>query len=116
MKSLVTVLLATVITGTSSFFLKEAAAQGTTTFVCGTSTVDGKVVPTTIAKTRRGDVPVIRWVSTWSTGSGFTPQKRCEIVSKSFQTYHEAGQLNYLTTGRVNGQAVICPAITQGGV
>lgn len=109
------VVLASGLAATSS--INEAVAQqSSTTFVCGSSPLtNGQVVPTTVAKTQRGDVSVIRWVSSWATDSGFTPQKRCEIVSGKFQEFYSQGLLNYLTTDRVDGMPVICPATTQGG-
>ncbi len=78
-------------------------------FYCGQS----KNAPTTMAKTSRGPVPVIRWVSTL--GENYTPQSRCQIVSDKFQTFYNDGTLNYLTTGVMNQQNVICAAKVQGG-
>jgi hypothetical protein len=78
-------------------------------FYCGQS----KNAPTTMAKTSRGPVSVIRWVSTL--GETYTPESRCQIVSEKFQTYYNDGTLNYLTTGVVNQQNVICAAKVQGG-
>ena len=85
-------------------------AQGTT-FVC--RSIDN--VPTTVAETSRGSVSVIRWASHYFTGSGWTPEARCQEVSQRFQTYHQAGSMNYLTTGRMNRQPVICTSDRQGG-
>lgn len=85
-------------------------AQGTT-FEC--STING--VPTTIARTSQKQVAVIRWVSDFGSEAGFTPQKRCQLVSARFQEYYTQGKLNFLTTGRKNGQNIICIAETQGG-
>lgn len=85
-------------------------AQGTT-FEC--STING--VPTTIARTSQKQVAVIRWVSDFGSERGFTPQKRCQLVSARFQEYYTQGKLNFLTTGRKNGQNIICIAETQGG-
>jgi hypothetical protein len=90
--------------------LEPAQAQGTK-FVC--RSVNG--VPTTVAETNRGVVPVIRWVSDYFSESGWTPEARCQEVSQRFQTYHEAGSINYLTTGRINRQPVICTSDRQGG-
>lgn len=80
-------------------------------FYCGSW--DG--VPATIAKTKNGEVPVIRWVSQHFADSGFDTQKRCEIVSAKFQEYHKAGTLKYLTTGRSNGQNIVCVAQEENG-
>jgi hypothetical protein len=78
-------------------------------FYCGLS----KNVPTTMAKTSRGAVSVIHWVSTL--GETYTPEKRCQIVSEKFQTFYQDGTLNYLTTGTVNHQPVICAAQQENG-
>jgi Circadian oscillating protein COP23 len=78
-------------------------------FYCGQS----KNVPTTMAKTSRGAVPVIRWVSTL--GGTYTPENRCKIVSEKFQTFYNDGTLNYLTTGIVNQLPVICAAQRENG-
>jgi Circadian oscillating protein COP23 len=79
-------------------------------FFCGQSSG----VPTTMAMTSRGAVPVIRWVSSLGDGQ-YSPEARCQAVSERFQQYHEAGHLNYLTTGMENGHAVICVTDSQGG-
>jgi Circadian oscillating protein COP23 len=78
-------------------------------FYCGQS----KNVPATMAKTSRGAVPVIRWVSTL--GETYTPENRCKIVSEKFQTFYNDGTLNYLTTGTVNQLPVICAAQRENG-
>lgn len=83
----------------------------TASFICDTS----KDVPVTIAKTKQGDIPVIKWVRNDFSGSGYPPEKRCVEVSSRFQDYHSKGQLNFLTTGRMNGQNVVCVAARQGG-
>jgi Circadian oscillating protein COP23 len=78
-------------------------------FYCGQS----KSVPTTMAQTSRGAVPVIHWVSTL--GEDYPPEYRCKIVSEKFQTFYNDGMLNYLTTGTVNQQPVICAAQQENG-
>ena len=77
------------------------------------SQVDG--VPTTMAKTSRGMVPVIRWTSNYFSSSGYSPQSRCRAVSRKFETYHQNGTLNFLTTGTINRLPVICVAEVKGG-
>jgi hypothetical protein len=78
-------------------------------FYCGQS----KSVPTTMAQTSRGAVPVIHWVSTL--GEDYTPEYRCKTVSEKFQTFYNNGILNYLTTSTVNQQPVICAAQQENG-
>jgi len=79
-------------------------------FYCGRSS---KNIPTTMAKTSRGPVPVIHWVST--IGESYTPENRCKIVSEKFQQFYTDGTLNYLTTGTVNQLPVICAAKSENG-
>ncbi|MCL1466022.1 CHAT domain-containing protein [Argonema galeatum] len=79
-------------------------------FFCGAR----KDTPATVARTSRGDIPVIRWVSTYFSGAGYTPSSRCVEVSKRFQTYYDNGTLNYITTGMINRQPVVCVAKSPG--
>lgn len=72
-------------------------------------------VPATMAKTKRGYVPVIRWTSDYFGSSGWSPQARCQEVSDRFEAYHKDGTLNFLTTGRMNRQSVVCVASREGG-
>ncbi len=83
-----------------------SAAAAEQRFSCGQS--GGR--PATMARTSRGLVPVIKWTSSHFSSSGYSPQRRCQIVSDKFQQYFETGELNYLTTGRVNRQNVVCVA------
>ncbi|MFB8795429.1 MAG: COP23 domain-containing protein [Microcoleus sp.] len=83
----------------------------TRAFVCGTS----NGAPTTIARTNRGDVPVIRWTSDRFRDAGYSPERRCIEVSARFQQYFRNQKLNYLTTGMMNNQQVVCVADREGG-
>jgi hypothetical protein len=71
--------------------------------------------PVTIARTSRGDIPVIQWKSTTFVASGYTPENRCMEVSERFQTYYQSGLLHHLTTGEMNQLPVICVTRTKGG-
>lgn len=82
------------------------------TFVCVQSP---QGVPTTAARTPRGDIPVIQWTSNWASASNWTPERRCQEVSSKFQTFHTNGSLRYLTTGRRNGYNIVCTATRSGG-
>jgi len=66
-------------------------------------------VPTTYAKVGSNErKPVIRWVSRYSSGSGYTPQQRCLEVTKRFNTlYARPGGIDIITTGYLNGLPVI---------
>ncbi|MEC4988653.1 MAG: COP23 domain-containing protein [Oscillatoria sp. PMC 1068.18] len=81
-------------------------------FFCGASR-DG--IPTTLASTSQGDTAVIRWVSDYFSSSGYDPEKRCNQVSERFQTYYQLGILNYITTGIIERQEVICVSSIYGG-
>lgn len=83
----------------------------TKAFVCGQS----NGAPTTIAQTNQGDVPVIRWTSDRFRDAGYSEERRCLEVSARFQQYFRNGQLNYLTTGIMNNQQVVCVADREGG-
>jgi hypothetical protein len=99
---LISALAATTWTATT---LRDAGQAQTTQFIC--TRING--VYTTLAKRTNGnDRPVIRWVSNDFEQKGYTTEKRCQEVSNRFQTYHVSGDLNYLTTGQMNGQPVIC--------
>lgn len=91
--------------------LSQPSAAEETTFFCGTS----KGVPATIARTARGEVPMILWNSSTLPKSGDTPQSLCEQVSQKFQTYYDQGTLKYITTERRNGQLVACVAQEENG-
>ena len=105
------------VAGGTTINLSSSSAQSSSSakakpvsFTCGKS----NNAPATIARTPRGDVAVIRWASGFFSGTGFTPEKRCQEVSSRFQAYHDNGTLKYLTTGRLNNQPVICTAQQRG--
>ncbi|KOR37259.1 MULTISPECIES: COP23 domain-containing protein [Planktothricoides] len=91
-------------------------AQQNRRFFCGTdfSPTHG-TVPATIARTERGPVPMIHWVSDWIKDPKWTPQTRCEAVADRFQRYHDNGTLKYMRTGNSGNYPVICIADTKGG-
>ncbi len=70
----------------------------------------GEKIPTTVAwvPERQGHVRFISWKSEYFAKSGWTPQKRCQEVSRKFQNFFDSGKLNYLTAGTNNGLSVIC--------
>jgi hypothetical protein len=94
-----------VITLATVLLSSNPAQSQQTTFSCDNSSG----VPTTIAHSpKHGDISIIKWVSDDLTESGYDPQTRCDQVSARFQEYHSQGKLNYLTTGRINRESVIC--------
>ena len=66
-------------------------------------------VPTTYVKVGSNErKPVIRWVSGYSSGSGYTPQQRCLEVTKRFNTLDARPRgIDIITTGYLNGLPVI---------
>lgn len=73
-------------------------------------------VPTTLAIKVDGEpIPVIRWTSSIPVYSaGLSPERRCKEVSARFDTLNRQGRLKWLTSGRINGDSVICSALRKG--
>lgn len=69
-------------------------------------------VPTTFARTPRGNVPMISWVSHLG---GRDPLQRCQEISNRFQTFSDSGMLRFLRSGTLNNQPVLCAARFRGG-
>ena len=82
-----------------SFVCSSAAGAPATNVVTG----DGR------------QVPVIRWTSSVFSDAGWSQQRRCQEVSSRFDGFLKQGRLSYITTGRMNGQPVICTAGSRGG-
>ncbi len=73
-------------------------------------------VPTTIYQSSQGShEPWIQWVSDHFTGSGWSPDARCQEVSSRLETYRKHKKLRYVTLGTVNNQSVICVASQDQG-
>ncbi len=94
----------TVVGGNNLLMSPSQAVTATTNFICGQS--DGK--PATVARTKKGDVPIVIWSSEGFSEAGFTPQVRCQQVSARFQSMYRSGQLKYITAGTLNQQPVVC--------
>lgn len=96
--------------------LSQEIPKQEVSFACRSISYKGNTekVPTTMAfipnKKHDPYVPIIAWRSDSFPNSGWTPTKRCETVSRKFQQFHQQGQLDYLTTGKLNGLGVICAA------
>ena len=87
------------------------AVTAATSFVCGK--FEG--TPATVARTKKGDVPIVIWSSEGFSKSGFTPQVRCQQVSARFQSLYRSGQLKYITAGSIDRVPVICATRAQTG-
>jgi hypothetical protein len=96
--------------GTTALVSQPSYAIGTT-FYCGTR----NGAPATIARTSRGDIPMIRWVSNDFTRLKYTPRQRCQEVSARFQNFNDNGTLKFIRTGTVNKYPVLCLASSSGG-
>jgi hypothetical protein len=91
--------------------LGQPVKAGAASFSCSIS----NGAPATMVQTTDGrSVPMIRWTSNTFDGAGWSPTRRCQEVSQRFETFRQQGRLNYLTTGRMNGQPVICTARQTG--
>ena len=64
--------------------------------------------PMTIVDTQRGRIQLILWESSYFSQSSWTPQKRCNEVTRRFQNFSDQGNLKYITTGKINQYNVIC--------
>jgi hypothetical protein len=106
--SFLPVLVATTLMGAAAFFTAQPGVAQTAKYICDTSGQD----PRTMANTPQGQVTILRWTRTVG---DLDPQKRCQIVSERFQTLHQQGALRFLTSGRQNGQNIICVAAQRGG-
>jgi hypothetical protein len=83
--------------------LAKKVSLGDLTFVC--SEVNG--TPQTSARLDKKELGVILWTSTVFASKGYNPETRCKQVSARFEAYRANSSL-YLTTGKVNGQPVMC--------
>jgi Circadian oscillating protein COP23 len=102
---------------TMSLFLslsESAHAEGDS-YYCGKSRKDGQVVPSTYVQTADGQKKlVMQWTNKAFSASGWTPQKRCAVVSRRFQSNYERGMLKYLSSSSIRGLEVICAANESG--
>lgn len=80
---------------------QPGTAQSRTTFFCASS----NGVPTTFARTPRGNIPMISWRTATQ---GWTPQRRCQEVTSRFQRHQDNGTLRFLKADYRNGAGVIC--------
>ena len=110
MKPSISILLVGFLVGTANLAILPRVNAGARYYTC----VSERGVPTTTAVMDSGkQIPVIRWVSDVFTGSGWTPQRRCQEVSERFTKLSNQGLLNYLTTGSLNGLSVICATVNK---
>ncbi len=92
--------------------LMTYSAATPNSFFCGK---DSQGNPATFISTPQGIRPFVKWVSHYFAESGYTPATRCKQASNRFDMFYRQGRMNYITTGTVNRQPVICVAGQMGG-
>ncbi len=72
------------------------------------SCINKNGVPLTVVDTEKGRVELIVWKSDYFRASNWTPQRRCDEVSRRFQQFNDSKRLKYITTGTMNNYPVVC--------
>lgn len=72
--------------------------------------------PTMVARTLKGDIPVVTWEYEGFSNDGYNPLTRCNNVADRFEKARQSGSLeyNYVTTGTLNGWNVVCLVKNKG--
>lgn len=93
----------------------DSSQEDKARFICGASYNYQlkKRVPTTLSWSPAGKRALIQWVK--QIDSHWTPEKRCQEVSQRMQEASNAGTMQYITNGKMNGQRVICSAMEVNG-
>jgi Circadian oscillating protein COP23 len=78
-------------------------------FVCNSSKNSEKVdvLTTVIRSSSKGNVPMFFWKDT-SFGDSWTPEKRCQEVSRRLEVFNDRGELKYIASGELNGYPTLC--------
>lgn len=67
----------------------------------------------TIANTSLGKIEIINWKKNiW--GVKWTPESRCQEVTRRFQKHYDKGNLRYISTGSINNYNIICVSDNSG--
>lgn len=106
-KILITLSLAT---GINCSVIRAGYTQDIT-FFCGRHR--GEIA--TMARTRSRNIAIVLWRSEHFSDSGYTPERRCQIVAIRFQTNYDNGNLKYVTTGTLDRSPIVCAAREKGG-
>jgi hypothetical protein len=93
--------------GTTTAVVQPSWA-GSATFFCGIR----NGIPSTYAKTPRGNAKIISWVGN-SFPPPWTPMQRCLEVSRRFERNYANGLLKTIKTGTLRGNSVVCAARSQ---
>lgn len=86
-----------------------ALAVANQSFVCN----QDSSAPATLANTANGSRTMIRWASQYFTSSGYDPKLRCQQVSARMEKLRQERKLQFITSGVLNQQPVVCAALTQ---
>jgi hypothetical protein len=63
--------------------------------------------PTTVVSTPRGQIPTLRWLTSFG-GKYRSTELRCQEVSARLDRFNHKGKLKYIRTGMANGYPVLC--------
>lgn len=95
----------------TNFSLIRAGYTQDITFFCGRHR--GEIA--TMARTRSINIAIVLWRSEHFSDSGYTPERRCQMVAIRFQTNHDNGNLKYVTTGTLDRSSIVCAVREKGG-
>jgi len=99
--------------GAEHLLIRVQDAKASGKFYCGNYNGVPSTM-TTSSKTGKA-VPIILWKSSHFSSDGWSPERRCDVVSARFNALHQKGQMNHLSTGFMNGMPVICAVATKPG-
>lgn len=103
--------------GATTAFVQPNFAQGNEnsnrTFLCGAYQ---NSYATFVHNRQVGQyIPFISWSSAYFRSGGHDPVSRCRTVSDKFESEYKKDRLNYITSGRMGRQTVICTSARKGG-
>ena len=93
-----------------------APVEVNVSFICseGEDPQTQKRLPTNYALINDSKKALIRWEKDRFATSGWQKEKRCQEVASRLENAYNNNTLNIITNGRMNGQPVICTALTVG--
>ena len=106
-KPLLAFVTASSLVGIGQLFDSPALA-GQSNFYCDTN----GDVPITKVRTPRGEEEFIRWKNSYA--NGFSPAKRCQLVTARLQTQTARGRWFITSRENVNGMPVLCAVSREG--
>jgi Circadian oscillating protein COP23 len=106
--NLLSLLAASLLVGATGHLTVQPSFAQSITFVCDTSGSS----PRTLIHTTQRVILLVRWMHSLG---GHDPLKRCKEVSARFQNLQQEGSLRFITSGRLNGENIICVASELNG-